>query len=94
MTVGVSHTFGGTVVVVDMDSGTRWDMTPAQAVAGAEKLESTFTDGVTVYAGIEVIECDDGRSFRFSGHKEDFAVMAADLRKHAAAAKEMGRLTR
>lgn len=88
MTVGVSHTFGGNVVVVDMQNGTRWDMTPEMAIAGAEKCEWAIS-GDTVYAGIEVVECLDGRAFRFAGRKADFDQMAADLRKHAAEAAEV-----
>lgn len=88
MTVGVSHTFGGNVVVVDMQNGARWDMTPEMAIAGAEKCERAIS-GDTVYASIEVMECLGERSFRFAGQRADFAQMAADLRKHAAEAAEV-----
>lgn len=87
MSVGVSHTFGGNVVVVDMLSATRWFMTPEMAIAGAERCERAIS-GDAVYAGIAVAECLDGRAFRFAGRKEDFDQMAVDLRKHAAAARE------
>lgn len=87
MTVGVSHTFSGHVVVVDMDTGRRWDLTPEQALAGAARCEKAIT-GDVVYAGIEVVECQDGRSFRFAGSADDFATMPGDLRKHAEAATQ------
>lgn len=94
MTIGVSHTFGGTVVVVDMEGGTRWDLTPEMAEFAASHIDAVYSqEGVR--AAMVIIETMEGRSFRFGGTDRDTAMkMAADLRRHAAAAKEMGRLTR
>lgn len=74
MTIGVSHTYGGNVVVVDMDTGRRWDLTPEEARAGADRCDAVPVDAA--YAGIAVIEALDGRAFRMAGTRDDFAKMA------------------
>lgn len=72
MPTGVTHSFGGTVVVVALPSQRRFDLTPAQAMTGAAKV---------------VIEAIGDREFRFAADSADAAQMVADLRDHAARAQ-------
>lgn len=81
MTVGVSHSFGGTVVVVSMDDGKRWDMTPAMALDAAAQCEEIA--GRAASSGMAVINALDDRKFRIAGDHADLLKFAADLRDHA-----------
>jgi len=84
MTVGISHTFGGDVVIVSMDDGKRWDMTPSMAVSAAEQCEELA--GRCCHSGMAIMKALDNREFRFAGSHVDLLKMAADLRDHSSAA--------
>lgn len=84
MSIGVSHSYAGNVVVVDMASGRRWDLSADQAEASCERLDAAIALGAH---GLVVMACLDGRSFRYSGAVAEMEKMAADLREHAAAAR-------
>ena len=81
MTVGVSHTYGGNVVIVDMENGRRWDMTPDMAVAAAEQCEELA--GRCTSSGMVILRALDEREFRFAGDHDDLLKFAADLRLNA-----------
>ncbi|MGH8678713.1 MAG: hypothetical protein ACREUQ_10225 [Burkholderiales bacterium] len=81
MTVGVSHTHGGNVVVVDMDSGARWDMTPDMAELAAETCDRIGARDID--RGIVALNALEGRIFKYHGKPGDFRAMAQDLRHHA-----------
>lgn len=87
MTVGVSHSFSGTVVVVDLADGKRFDLSPEQADSAAADLDSLVANGCPV--AFTVIQALDDRAFRFGGKRADFQKMAADLRLHAGNARTM-----
>lgn len=87
MSVGVSHSFGGTVVVCDMESGRRWDLSPEMADVAVQQC--TDMAGRACHSGMVVIDTLDDRQFRFMGRKEDLLKMAADLRDHAELARLM-----
>lgn len=87
MTVGVSHTFGGSVVVVDMETGKRWDMTPEMAEDGATKCVNAA--GYMTASALIVINAMEDRQFRFAGDQGDMLKMAEDLRKNAKQAREI-----
>lgn len=86
MTVGVSHTFSGNVVVVDLQKGTRWDMTPEMAETGAGQC--TAAAGYLTSSALIVIDALEDRQFRFAGDRGDFIKMAKDLRDHADQARK------
>lgn len=86
MTVGVSHTFGGTVVVVDLDNGKRWDLTPEMADAAAQKF--TAAAGYMTASALVVVDCLESRQFRWAGNREDALKMASYLIDHAKHARE------
>jgi hypothetical protein len=81
MPVGVSYSLGGDVVVVDMDSGTRWDMSPEMATVAAEKLETAVGRGTS--SAFVLCDCLEDRQFRWAGDRRDALKMAADLRDSA-----------
>lgn len=87
MTIGVSHSFAGTVVVVDMHSGLRFDLSPAQALTGADICEQAADRPADMH--LVVIQGLDDRALKWAGAAEDLHAMARDLRHHAkeAAAK-------
>jgi hypothetical protein len=85
MTVGVSHTFGGHVVVVDMQSGLRFDLTPRQARTGADICDAAAEKPADL--NIVVIQALEDRSFRWAGAPDDLHAMARDLRQHASEAE-------
>jgi hypothetical protein len=87
MTVGVSHTFGGNVVVVDMDTGKRWDMMPAMARDAAGKFEAAA--GYMTASALVVCQCLDDREFRWAGAREDALKMASDQRASAERAEHV-----
>lgn len=91
MTVGVSHTFGGNVVIVSMDDGKRWDMTPAMALSAAEQCEELA--GRCAHSGMAILKALDDREFRFAGDYSDLVKFASDLRSHAALAATRGEIT-
>jgi hypothetical protein len=80
VTTGVSHTYGGSVVIVDMSDGKRWDLTPAMAMKAADKCE-VAADAPADHT-IIIIDALDERSMRFAGSREDMTAMARDLRHH------------
>lgn len=84
MTVGISHTYGGTVVVVIVGTSRRWDLSPAMALAAADQCETLA--GRCAHSGLMVISALGDREFRFAGDRADLLKMAADLRRHAQAA--------
>jgi hypothetical protein len=84
MPTGVSHAFGGNVVIVDMENGTRFDMTPAMALTAAAQCEELAGRGGD--AGMAILKALDDRYFRFCGGKADLLTFATDLRHHASEA--------
>ena len=87
MSVGVSHSYGGNVVVVDLANGRRWDMTPSMAEEAARQcLEIVDRGGCAM--GVVIMAALDDRQFRFAGSMRDLALMVADLRLHADAARK------
>lgn len=85
MTTGVSHTFGGNVVVMDMGTGRRWDLSPEMAEEGARKCEKAASHMAS--SALLVIDCLDGRQFRFGGDNDALLKMADDLTANAAEAR-------
>jgi hypothetical protein len=86
MTVGVSHTFGGTVAIVDLGSGLRFDMTPAMAMMAADRCEAAHEEPADNH--ILFFEALDERTMRWVGGHDDLLKMATDLREHAKHAAE------
>jgi hypothetical protein len=84
MTIGVSHSFGGTVVVVDLHSGLRFDLSPAQALTGADICEQAAERPADMH--LVVIHGLDDRALKWAGAPDDLHAMARDLRMHAAGA--------
>jgi len=80
MSIGVSHTFGGTVVIVDMDSDLRFDLTPAMARSAAEQLRETARLKSMVHLMIAAI---NDRTLMFEGAAEHAVKIADDLETHA-----------
>lgn len=79
MSTGVSHTFGGTVVVVDMDSGLRFDMSPDLARKNARRCQRAISASHSML----ILDALDDRSMRFGGSAEDLEIMARALMSHA-----------
>jgi hypothetical protein len=88
MTIGVSHTFGGTVVVVDLHSGLRFDLSPEQALDGAATCEAAADRPSDL--NIVVLQALDDRALRWAGDCDDLHAMARDLRKHAKGSGRQG----
>lgn len=86
MATGISHTFGGMVVVVDMDGDLRIDITPGAARDLAMRVERIAAAARPHDAAIEFCR-EDGRVLRWTGSQRDAAEMAASLRDHAGRAE-------
>lgn len=85
MSISVSHTHGGNVVILDLKTQARWEMSPDQAVDAALSVEQASQLGA--HGGVAVVNCLDGRRMKYAGKAADLRLVAAVLREHAAYAR-------
>lgn len=92
MSTGVSHTFGGLVVILKMDSGKRFGITPDAADEAAARCDAA-ADAERPFFAI-LIPTVDGDAVCYDGNASAFRLMAAQLRKSSAAARKMRQIAR
>lgn len=85
MTVGVSHSFGGDVVLMDMQTGQRWDITPDEADEAAAVCDGHVKLDTPAIVKLYTI---DHRTLLYAASVEQMIKMAKDLRHHAGEARK------
>lgn len=87
MHTGIAHTFGGTVAIVDLESGKRFDVTPGDADEAAVRCDAAAAAGRPAFTIL--IPTVEGDAFRYDGDPAAFRLMASQLRGSAALARTM-----